>query len=131
MSHLDRRDFVQGSTALAAVLATVAAATATEAAPGLFYVIAELVAKPGKEADLRAVFTTLADKSRANEPGCKTYILLEVASEPGHFYSFEAWVDRAALDGHMNSPHVKEALPKLGELVAKPPVQIFLNPVSV
>src|SRR5262245_5739247 len=129
MSNLDRREFVSG-TALAVVLAAVAD-TAQAAGKDLFYVIAELQAKPGKEAELRAIFTTLAEKSRTNEPGCKNYTLLEVLSEPGHFYSFEAWVDRAALDGHMTSPHVKEALPKLGDIISKPPVQIFLGPVSV
>ena len=128
MVKIDRRDFVSG-TALAALLACVGAVEA--AGPDVVYVIAELKAKPGKEAELRAVFTALAEKSRANEPGCKSYVLLEVLSEPGHFYSFETWADRAVFDSHMASAHVKEALPRFGELIASPPVQIFLGPVSV
>jgi len=127
MVHLDRRDFV-GASLLAVLVA--AASSAEAAADSSLYVIAELKAKAGKEAELRTAFNTLAEKSRANEPGCKNYTLLEVLSEPGHFYSFEIWVDRAALDGHMASPHVKEALSKFGELLAMPPVQIFLGAVS-
>jgi quinol monooxygenase YgiN len=140
MPSLDRRDFIQG-TALAATLAAVATTITTarpaQAAGGLLYVIAEINAKAGKEADVRAILTNIAERSRSNDAGCKLYTLLEVEKQPGRFLTFEIWTDHAALEGHMVSPQVKEALPKLGDgkadtsIMSKPFTQLFLDSVSV
>jgi quinol monooxygenase YgiN len=136
MSSLDRREFIQG-TAFVATLAAVGTVQPAQAAAGLFYVIAEIVAKPGSEGAVRAILTNVAEKSRTTEPGCKSYTLLEVEKSPGRFLTFEVWVDRAALDAHMVTPHVKEAIPKLGDgivpssILAKPFTQLFLDSVSV
>jgi (4S)-4-hydroxy-5-phosphonooxypentane-2,3-dione isomerase len=127
--NLDRRNFVQG-TAISAMLATVATASSAQAAAGSFFVIAELVAKPGSDGQLRELLTALAEKSRSSEPGCKSYTLLEVGTEPGRFFTYEIWVDKAALDGHMETSHVKDAISKLGPIIAKPPVLTFLKSVS-
>jgi quinol monooxygenase YgiN len=135
MSSLDRRDVIQGA-ALIAALAAVSTVQQAQAAAGLFYVIAEIVAKPGSEAAVREILTNVAEKSRTTEPGCKLYTLLEVQKSPGRFLTCEIWVDRAALDAHMVTPHVKDAIPKLGDgmapssILAKPFTQLFLDPVS-
>jgi quinol monooxygenase YgiN len=136
MSSLDRRDFIEGI-ALVATLAAVATVRPAQAATGLFYVIAEIVAKPGSESAVREILTNVAEKSRTTEPGCKSYTLLEVEKSPGRFLTFEVWTDRAALDAHMVTSHVKEAIPKLGDgtapssILAKPFTQLFLDAVSV
>jgi quinol monooxygenase YgiN len=65
-----------------------------QAAAGLFYVIAEIVAKPGSEGAVREILTNVAEKSRTTEPGCKSYTLLEVEKSPGRFLTFEVWADR-------------------------------------
>jgi len=126
---LDRRTMVQGA-ALGSVFAGLLQARMAEAAePGLLYVIAEIVAKPDKVDALRALIVPFAAKSRS-EPGCKSYNLLEVQSEPGRFLTYESWTDKAALDAHMTTPHIKEIIPKLADVLAKPFTQIFLNGVS-
>src|ERR1700730_18099089 len=104
MSSIDRRDVIQGA-ALVAALAAGSTLQPAQAAPGLFYVIAEIVAKPGSEAAVREILTNVAEKARATEPGCKLYTLLEVQKSPGRFLTYEIWVDRAALDAHMVTPH--------------------------
>jgi quinol monooxygenase YgiN len=130
MATIDRRDVLQGSMAALAVLAA-ATESAAAAAPGAFYVIAEVTAKPGSEDELRRLLTKLAHESKRRDKGCKSYTLLEVGTEPGRFFTFEIWTDRAALDGHMAAPHVRDLLPQLGPLLAKPPTQTFLGAVTI
>jgi quinol monooxygenase YgiN len=89
-----------------------AASSAKAAGSGDYYVIAEIVAKPGSADALRALLFPFAEKSR-NEWGCKLYTLLEVESEPGRFLTYERWTDKAALQVHMTTPHIKEIGPGL------------------
>lgn len=117
MPKIDRRTLMQAGAAGAAITVL---ATAAEAAPaeGLF-VIAEIVAAPGKADEMRALLTAFTDKARA-EPGCKSYTLLEVQGEPGRFLTFEKWTDKTALDAHMSTPDIKDLVPKVTPLLAKP-----------
>ena len=82
-------------------------------------VIAELVAKPGMADDLRKLLVPFA-QGVPKEPGCLSYTLLEVQSEPGHFFTYETWTDAAALDAHLNTPQFKAAGPVLFPMLAKP-----------
>jgi quinol monooxygenase YgiN len=112
MSKFDRRAFMQ-TAALGSMLTSVLAASSAKATgSGDYYVIAEIVAKPGSADALRALLVPFAEKSR-DEPGCKLYTLLEVESEPGRFLTYERWTDKAALQVHMTTPHIKEIVPKL------------------
>ena len=126
MLKIDRRDFIQGA-ALTTALA--AFATVPAEAAGSYYVIAEATAKPGSADALRELLLGLAAKSRT-EAGCKSYTLLEVAGEPGHFLTFEVWVDKAALQGHMTTSHVKAAIPKIIPTLVKPFTQKFMAALS-
>jgi quinol monooxygenase YgiN len=114
------------------MLTSVLAASSAKAkakGSGDYYVIAEIVAKPGSADALRALLVPFAEKSR-NEPGCKLYTLLEVESEPRRFLTYERWTDEAALQVHMTTPHIKEIVPKLEPVLAKRFTQIFLGAVS-
>jgi quinol monooxygenase YgiN len=125
MLTLDRRTLVQG----AAFAALIAAQPANAAGSGAIYIIAEIVSKPDKADELRALMVPFAEKART-EPGCQHYALLEVQSEPGRFLTYETWADKAAIDAHMKTPHIQEIIPKLGPILAKPFTQIFMNLVS-
>jgi quinol monooxygenase YgiN len=129
MSKFDRRTFMQ-TAALGSMLTSVLAASSAKATgSGDYYVIAEIVAKPGNADALRALLVPFAEKSR-NEPGCKLCTLLEVESEPRRFLTYERWTDKAALQVHMTTPHIKEIVPKLEPVLAKPFTQIFLGAVG-
>ena len=104
MESLDRRTFVQGAVVGGALTAVLTVSSTKAAGSGGYYVIAEIVAKPGSADALRALLVPFAEKSR-NEPGCKLYTLLEVESEPGRFLTYERWTDKAALQVHMTTPH--------------------------
>ena len=66
-------------------------------------------------------------KSPPKEPGCLKYVLMEVIAEPGRFLTYERWTNKAALDTHMVTPDIKEIVPKLQPILAKPVSQIFLD----
>jgi quinol monooxygenase YgiN len=130
MSEMDRRAFV-GAVAAGSVAAAVLAASSAQAAQGQgdYFVIAEIVSKPDKADVLRGLMVPFAEKAR-QEPGCKLYSLLEVENEPGRFLTFERWTDKAALAVHMTTPHLKEIVPKLDGVLAKPFTQIFMYGTS-
>ena len=91
-----------------------------------YFVIAEIVSKKEKADELRALLVPFAELS-AKEPGCLVYTLMEVIGEPGRFLTFERWTDKAALGVHMTTPHIKEIVPKLEPVLAKPFTQLFLD----
>lgn len=117
MTGLDRRTLVQGTAFATLVAATAMPARAAD--KDMVYVIAEIVAKPEKADEARAMLVPFVEKSR-KEPGCKSYALLEMLTEPGHFFTSEVWADKAAIDAHMVTPDIKELGPKLTPLLAKP-----------
>jgi quinol monooxygenase YgiN len=125
MPKLDRRTAMLGG-----AVSVLFSASSRGAAPAKkdtgYYVIAEINAKPGSEAALRDLLVPFARGSR-KEPGCLVYTLMEVASEPGRFLTFERWTNKAALEAHMVTPAIKAIVPKLEPLLAKPFTQIFLD----
>ena len=127
MSDMDRRAFV-GAAALGSVAATVIACSSAEAAGDNsgYFVIAEIVSTKEKADEVRALLVPYAEKS-AKEPGCLKYVLMEVIAEPGRFLTYERWTNKAALDAHMVTPDIKEIVPKLQPILAKPVTQIFLD----
>ena len=127
MSDMDRRAFV-GAAALGGVAAAVLTSSSAEAAGDNsgYFVVAEIVSTKEKADEVRALLVPYADKS-AKEPGCLKYVLMEVIAEPGRFLTYERWTNKAALDAHMVTPDIKEIVPKLQPILAKPVSQIFLD----
>jgi len=88
-------------------------------------VIATFQARPGKEADLRAALTGLLAPTR-KETGCLNYDLHASPENPAKFLFHENWTSKAALDAHLQSPHVKALLPRVDELcVAFPEITVW------
>ena len=127
MSDVDRRAFV-GAAALGGVAAAVLTSSSAEAAGDNsgYFVVAEIVSTKEKADEVRALLVPYAEKS-AKEPGCLKYVLMEVIAEPGRFLTYERWTNKAALDAHMVTPDIKEIVPKLQPILAKPVSQIFLD----
>jgi len=55
--------------------------------------------------DISREFT---EATRAEE-GCLSYDLYESGAAPGVFVTMERWVDQAAMDAHLQMPHLAEA----------------------
>ncbi len=105
--------------ALAAIAAAIPWANVAQAADGKLYVIAELVARDGQEATLRAALISAA-KAAPSEVGCISYELLQDRAKPGRFLTYETWTDAAALTAHLTSPQMKAAAPMLAKILAQP-----------
>jgi quinol monooxygenase YgiN len=83
-------------------------------------VVATLQARPGKEAELRAVLTGLVAPTR-KEDGCINYDLHVATDNPAKFFFHENWTSRAHLDAHLQTPHLQALVARLDELCVAPP----------
>lgn len=91
----------------------------TRYASQLLTVVAEMQAKPGKEADLRAAVTALVAPTH-QEDGCVQYDLHESTDQPGRFVFYENWTSRQALEQHGASAHIQAFRAKAGEMLVEP-----------
>ncbi len=63
-------------------------------------VIAQIRAKSGHEAEVRAMFAALVAPSQ-KEPGCLAYTVFEDKHYTGSFFTYEEWESEEALDTHL------------------------------
>src|SRR4029077_20084555 len=82
---------------------------------GAFSVVAEVKAKRGKEAELRAVTLPLIALVRS-DPKNLVYFLQEDREAKGHFIFYDVCDDRADFEAHNAMPYVKDWFAKLPEL---------------
>ncbi len=78
-------------------------------------VVATFQARPGKETELRAALIGLLAPTR-KEAGCLNYDVHQSADDPAKFLFHENWTNKAHLDAHLQSPHIKALLPRVDEL---------------
>ena len=82
---------------------------------GAYSVVAEVRAKPGKEAELRAITLPLIGLVRS-DPKNIVYFLQEDREAPGHFIFYEVFANQEDFEAHNNMPYVKAWFAKLPEL---------------
>lgn len=82
---------------------------------GAYSVVAEVRAKPGKEAALRAATLPLIELVRS-DPKNLVYFLQEDREAPGHFIFYEIFANQADFEAHNAMPYVKAWFAKLPEL---------------
>jgi len=82
---------------------------------GAYSVVAEVRAKSGKEAELRAVTLPLIALVRS-DPNNLVYFLQEDRESPGHFIFYEIFANQADFEAHNAMPYVKDWFAKLPEL---------------
>lgn len=80
--------------------------------------IAEITAKPGKEAEVEGVLRGLLVPTRA-EDGCVAYNLHLDNENAAHFVLTETWATVPLWQTHMTSPHLTEFQSRTDELVAE------------
>ena len=64
-------------------------------------------AVPGREEELAGELRRLLVPTR-NEPGCLAYWLHDDPEHRGKFMFYEKFVDQAALDAHLKTPHFQQ-----------------------
>jgi len=96
------------------------------------HAVATIPAKPEAADAIRAALRTLAAATR-DEDGCLGYDLYESGAAPGTFVTVERWVDQAALDAHLQAPHVAAAFAAAdgalaGEVAIHPLLPVDVTP---
>ncbi len=79
-------------------------------------VIATILAKPGQEAATEAALRSLILPTRL-EAGYLQYDLHRDMENPRAFLFYEIWESRAALDAHLNSPHLNAFKARIPDLL--------------
>ena len=82
---------------------------------GAYSIVAEVRAKPGKEAELRAATLPLIAQVRS-DPKNLVYFLQEDREHPGHFIFYEVFASKDDFEAHNAMPYVKDWLAKLPAL---------------
>ncbi len=83
--------------------------------PGAYSIIAEVKAKPGREAELRAVTLPLVGLVRG-DPKNLVYFLQESRDRPGHFIFYEVFATREDFEAHNAMPYVKDWFAGISDL---------------
>jgi quinol monooxygenase YgiN len=116
--------YLQTPALLLAGLIIIPSLAAAEGGPGAGYakiesgaysIVAEVRAKPGKEAELRAATLPLIEFVRG-DPANLVYFLQENRENPGHFIFYEVFANKADFEAHNAMPYVKDWFTKLPEL---------------
>src|SRR5271157_1104745 len=76
-------------------------------------------ARPGKEKELEEALLTLVAPTR-QEAGCINYDLHRHLDQPGKFAFYENWVNKAALEQHLTTPHFAAFRARVDELISEP-----------
>lgn len=82
-------------------------------------VVAYVEAKPGMEEQVKSNLQALVEPTRREE-GCFNYDLHQSADNPALFVFYENWTSKAALDAHLETPHVRAFIDQADTLLAKP-----------
>lgn len=99
-------------------------------APDQVTVLAQFVAKPGRESDVCDALLHLVEPSRASA-GNLSYDLHRLKNNPAAFYVLANWTDETTLDRHLASADVRSMLHERAapNLVA-PPMLSYARPLS-
>jgi quinol monooxygenase YgiN len=81
--------------------------------------IARLVAKPGKGAELIDVITSIVP-SVVREDGCITYFPHVSAGSADTVVMYEVWASKSALDAHTSGPSFTKLASRFDELLQAP-----------
>ncbi len=81
--------------------------------------IARLTAAEGKRDEAIAALGRLVDAAES-EPGTLQYVLYADTADPAGIWLTELYADEAALEAHMSSPAMAEAVGSLGGLLGGP-----------
>jgi len=92
-------------------------------------VVATLKVQDGKQGEFEAIFTDLAAKVRANEPGNVFYQLTKSRADATVYKVLELYKDQEALSAHGQTDYFKAAGAKMGPCMGGRPEIEYLDAV--
>ena len=93
---------------------------------GMFVNAVDLDIVPAERANYLAAITENG-AAAAKEPGCRRFDILNLASDPNHFFLYEVYASEAAFKEHRAGEHFK----KYAEVTAKMVAKRDARPMSV
>lgn len=91
----------------------------------MFIVAADLVVDPAQHDPFKLHLLENARMTRTTEPGCRQFDVCASPDQPGEFFLYEVYADRAAFDAHQGSAHLKAFREKAGPLIENRAVRFF------
>ena len=94
--------------------------------------LARLRMMTGKESEAMAAFKEMVAAVRQNEPGALAYCCHQNPADSLEVVFYEAYVDEAAKDAHMKTPHFGKLMGLMGDVLDKAAGGVIedLRPVS-
>lgn len=89
----------------------------------MIVVVADIVAVPGRDAELLAAIQDVLEPSRA-EPGCHSFVCARDIEHPDRFVMVEEWADGAAIRKHGETEHLARFRAASAGLVAEQTVTV-------
>lgn len=83
------------------------------------HIVARFVARPDSIEALRPILLGMLEPTR-QEAGCIRYELINNTADPAEFLFIEEWANQAAIDAHMETPHLKGLVVNTAALLATP-----------
>ncbi len=84
---------------------------------------------PEHIATVLPIYQALIEQTQ-QEPGCASYELFHDIKELGHFVFIETWLDRAALDAHVQTIHFQTLVPEIDQYTIKNARFTHLQPLT-
>ena len=104
--------------ALSASLCCRCRASVAAQSAGLFVNAVDLDIVPAEREKFLAAITENGAAS-VTEPGCRRFDILNLASDPNHFFLYEIYDNEAALKSHRETAHFKKYAATVSNMVAK------------
>lgn len=84
--------------------------------------------REGADEDFEHLLSDLARAVNADEPGCESYVATRAMGSKEHFVMHARFMDWRAFEGHAETAHMTELMPRLNALLAGPLVmEIYLE----
>ena len=83
-------------------------------------IVAKVVANHDSVDQVCSILSDVVEPTR-NESGCISYELLQNRTDPTDFTFVEEWETDAAIDAHLTTTHIRDALTKLPGLISSAP----------
>jgi (4S)-4-hydroxy-5-phosphonooxypentane-2,3-dione isomerase len=85
---------------------------------GMFVNAVDLDVVPAERENFLAAITENG-AAAAKEPGCRRFDILNLSSDPNHFFLYEVYDNEAACKAHRETEHFKKYAATVGKMIAK------------
>ncbi len=93
----------------------------------MYVITVEFEVEPQHATEFCAAVVDNARRSRSSEPGCRQFDVCVAPDDPGRFFLYEVYDDRAAFDVHLATPHFRAFDPMVAPWLRRKTVRTLLR----